>query len=208
MAVYSVKEFSVLVGIKPSNLSVYNTRGNLLIVNKTIDTSVEKNSAFLEKYRSRNIGKTEEKINVPKNTTPNVPAADDALAPPTQSQSYTESERQLKYLDTLKRKKEIEKLDIDIAKKRGEVIPTELMNPLVLQHNHSITTNYKYVIDDFIRIFSAKYGLNVNEIAEIRGKMTESLNKAIDKTTETTINSIEIIVNQYAEKRGVGERNV
>jgi hypothetical protein len=81
------------------------------------------------------------------------------------------------------------------------------MSPLVLQHNQSITTEYKYVIDEFIRIFSAKYRLNVNEIAEITGKMTQSLNKSVDKATETTINSIESIVNEYAEKRGVGERN-
>jgi hypothetical protein len=44
--------------------------------------------------------------------------------------------------------------------------------------------------------------------AEIRGKCIKEINKASDKATETTINAIEVIINQYSEKRGVGERGV
>jgi hypothetical protein len=207
MAIYTQKEFAALVNMPPNRLTIYKNRGKINIINHQVDTADAINAAFLDKYRTRNVPKQEITTTIVPKVVQTKLAVDETLFVPTENQSYSESERQLKYLDTLKRKKEIEKLDIDIAKKRGEVIPTELMSPLVLQHNQSITTEYKYVIDEFIRIFSAKYRLNVNEIAEITGKMTQSLNKSVDKATETTINSIESIVNEYAEKRGVGERN-
>jgi hypothetical protein len=204
MAIYTQKEFATLVNMPSGRLTIYRDRGKIIIENKQIDTSIEKNAAFLEKYRIRNVLKSAS-INI---ENPNQGSIDIPISSTTtEGQSYTESERQLKYLDTIKRQKEIEKLDIDIAKKKGEVIPTDLVSPLILQHNQSITTEYKYVIDEIIRLFSAKNRLNVNEIAGIRGKMTKALNKAVDKASETTVNSISVIINNYAEKRGVGERN-
>jgi hypothetical protein len=208
MAVYSKKELSALVGIEPKNISVYHRRGKLQMIDGKIDTENLLNAAFLEKYRGRNSSKITNPETEPNKVPPITPPTDDILIIPTESQSYTESERQLKYLDTLKRKKEIEKLDIEIAKKKGEVVPTELLNPIVLQNNQSMVTQFKYTVDEIIRIFSAKMQLSGVDQAEIRGKCIKEINKASDKATEATINAIEVIINEYSEKRGVGERGV
>lgn len=224
MALHTKKQFSDLCGIATNNLSVQIARGKVILTGDIIDDTIDKNRAFLEKRISKKtieseispIAKTKnhEQIIIP------VPKLSDQkieqgstdqkfeLVSPDEKQSYTESERQLKYLDTVKRKAEIEKLYLDVAKKKGEVIPSELVKPVFLQHNQSIVTEFKNAADDIVRMFAKKKSLTVNEVAEITGELTSSINNAINKATTTTINSVDSIVNDFAEKKGVGERNV
>lgn len=63
--------------------------------------------------------------------------------------TLTNSTKKLKYLDTIKRTKEIEKLQIEIQKKKGEVVPVELIKPVILQHNQSILTEFKNMMMKF-----------------------------------------------------------
>lgn len=208
MAVYPQKEFAELVGMPTGRLTIYHNRGKIVISNKTVDTSIDKNAAFLEKHRLKKEEK-EVQPDVKKEKASSSTNQNDApLADPNPDQKYSESERQLKYLDTLKRKMEIEKIEIENAKKRGEVIPSALLKPVILQHNQSIVTQFKIAVDDLIRIFGTVMGLNTNDIAEIRGKCYTAINEAVDKASENTVNSIKTIIIEYSNKRGVGERTV
>jgi hypothetical protein len=205
MAIYPQKEFAALVGMPTGRLTIYANRGKVIIKNKTIDTSIDKNEAFLEKYRTKN---DEKEVKPDSKKNKSVPPANqnDPPGDPSPDQKYSESERQLKYLDTLKRKMEIEKIEIENAKKRGEVIPSQLLAPVILQHNQSIVTQFKIAVDDLIRIFGTVMSLNTNDIAEIRGKCYEAINHSVDKASENTVNSIKTIIIDYSNKRGVGER--
>lgn len=211
MALHSKKQFADLCGIATNNLSVQIGRGKVIVVNDLIDDTQEKNKAFLQKRISKNQPNLNQQTNTSVVLTENIINSQKnpiELIQPNENQSYTESERQLKYLDTLKRQAEIEKLSLDVAKKKGEVIPSELIKPVFLQHNQSIITEFKNVTDEIIRMFAKKKSLSVNEVAEITGELTSCINNAMNKATTATVNSIESIVNDFAEKKGVGERNV
>jgi hypothetical protein len=205
MAIYPQKEFAALVGMPTGRLTIYANRGKVIIENKTIDTSIDKNEAFLEKYKIKNDQK-EIKPSLKKNKIVQTEKENNFPVDPSPDQKYSESERQLKYLDTLKRKMEIEKIEIENAKKRGEVIPSALLKPVILQHNQSIVTQFKIAVDDLIRIFGTVMSLNTNDIAEIRGKCYEAINHSVDKASENTVNSIKTIIIEYSNKRGIGER--
>lgn len=215
MALHSKKQFADLCGIATNNLSVQIARGKVIVVNDLIDDTLEKNKSFFEKRASKKPANSNQsasiEINTSKITTESIvkpPQNLNELIAPSENQSYTESERQLKYLDTLKRAAEIEKLSLDVAKKKGEVIPSELVKPVFLQHNQSIITEFKNVTDEVIRMFAKKKSLSVNEVAEITGELTSCINNAMNKATTATVNAIDSIVNDFAEKKGVGERNV
>lgn len=196
MALLTKKEIAELCGLETKNLSVYITRGKVIVgKNDLIDTNVDKNKSFIEKRKG--------KISDVKIQTTTV--IESKVSEQSEGQSYTESERQLKYLDTIKRQKEIEKLDIEIQKKKGEVVPSELIKPVFLQHNQSIITEFKNATDEIIRIFSKKRSLTVEEVAEIKGETTETINNAINKATFSTIKSVESIVSEHQDKKNVGE---
>lgn len=215
MALHSKKQFADLCGIATNNLSVQIARGKVIVVNDLIDDTLEKNKSFFEKRASKKPANSNQNASSETNTSKisvesvvKLPQNPNELIAPSENQSYTESERQLKYLDTLKRQAEIEKLSLDLAKKKGEVIPSELVKPVFLQHNQSIITEFKNVSDEVIRMFAKKKSLTVNEVAEITGELTSCINNAMNKATTATVNAIDSIVNDFAEKKGVGERNV
>jgi uncharacterized protein YjgD (DUF1641 family) len=215
MALHSKKQFADLCGIATNNLSVQIARGKVIVVNDLIDDTLEKNKSFFEKRASKKPANSNQNASSETNTSKisvesvvKLPQNPNELIAPSENQSYTESERQLKYLDTLKRQAEIEKLSLDLAKKKGEVIPSELVKPVFLQHNQSIITEFKNVSDEVIRMFAKKKSLTVNEVAEITGELTSCINNAMNKATNATVNAIDSIVNDFAEKKGVGERNV
>lgn len=200
MALLTKKEISDLCGLETKNLSVYITRGKVIVgKDDLIDTTIDKNKAFIEKRKG--------KVSDVKIQTPTVIESKINSQPQEQSegQSYTESERQLKYLDTIKRQKEIEKLEIEIQKKKGEVVPSELIKPVFLQHNQSIITEFKNATDEIIRIFSKKRSLTVEEVAEIKGETTETINNAINKAIISTVKAVESIVLEHQDKKNVGE---
>lgn len=201
MPIVDKKEFSKLCGKPVNKLWTYIDRGKIILLGDgKLDTNDPRNKAFLEKWAART------DTNTPIQT-PTILESKIQQPAPEQSegQSYTESERQLKYLDTIKRQKEIEKLEIEIQKKKGEVVPSELIKPVFLQHNQSIITEFKNATDEIIRIFSKKRSLTVEEVAEIKGETTETINNAINKATFSTVKAVESIVSEHQDKKNIGE---
>jgi hypothetical protein len=119
---------------------------------------------------------------------------------------FKESERLLKFLDTVKRKKETQKLDIEIAKKNGEVVPTDVILPVFTRHNTHLLTSFKNASEAILTEYSKIRDLNTEEIAHIRASIIAETNKAIMKATELTESDVKGIVDDYAAKKGVGER--
>ena len=119
--------------------------------------------------------------------------------------TLTNSTKKLKYLDTIKRTKEIEKLQIEIQKKKGEVVPVELIKPVILQHNQSILTEFKNAGDEILRIMSKKYSFSVEDLAFCKGEFVKTINNSMGKAIYATTKSIDSIIQNHIEKKGVGE---
>lgn len=204
---YSIDEFASACGMPRKSLMVYVGRKKVIVEAGKIDDSNDKNKAFLAKKK---IDPTKQPPPVKEKAPPSTEVKDNSVFETVishEGQSYTESERQLKYLDTLKRAKEIEKLDVEIAKKKGEVIPSELVKPVFLQHNQSIVTEFKNSADEIIRIISKRKDLTVNEVAEITGELIGCINTSINKATKLSIKAVENIIKDFTDKKGVGEKN-
>lgn len=115
-------------------------------------------------------------------------------------------ETAIKWHQLEKLKKENEIKDIEIAKKRGEVIPSGLVPPVFVQHNQSFLTCFKNVAEQIVTDFGQIKKLSPAEISTMRGRMYAAINDGMKKSEETTTMAIKNIVREYVEKRGVGER--
>ena len=191
--------------MEQNSLAVYLKRGDVVLDNDFLDTDDPKNKMFIERRVAK--GKVPsnpiqtEYVNGQAVITENKSKPTDDGIP-----DYAESERRVKYYDALKREKEVEKLELDIQKKRGEVIPSELIPPVILQHNQSIITSIKNEFDEWLRNHAKRYDLGVNEIAEIRTQAVQWINTGMNKATAMSVRAVENIVKDYQDKRGVGER--
>lgn len=213
MALLTKKEFAGLCDIATKNLATYILRKKVVArEDGLIDTADEKNKAFLQKYAK---AKTEAapQITIPEPSKEeegtiqvNLGDGGQLVLDLKNIPQYKDSERLLKYLDTLKRQREVEKLELENAKKKGEVIPSELIQPLFMQHNQSLITEYKNATDEIVRTIKKKKDLNANEEAEIKGQLVQIVNTAMEKATTMTIKGLDNIINDFKDKRGRGEK--
>lgn len=203
-----------MCGMTTGNLSNMVTRGKVVYSGDYIDDSIDPNKSFLcmrkelavnPKKKKEVESKTERPApvvkpsvihnnKVPKVATVNVGGAIyDLNAKKIQTQ-----------ID--KMNMEMEKLRLNNSKFMGEVIPSGLIKPMILQHNQSILTESKNTIDNIIMIIAKKKDLSSAEVAEIKSKYLFEVNEMIKKSTQLTVKSINNVINEFSEKRNVGER--
>lgn len=208
MAIFSKKEFATQCGISTSYLSVQINRGKVVLNDeKKIDTSNERNALYLEKNKKGNIALTVDPVQKVQSTVKNVPTSDATKEDSGEIPSFNVSERLLKYLDTQKREKEVEKLSIEIQKKRGEVIPSELIKPVFLQHNQYILMEMKNADEEMLSLMLHKYDIKSEDVAFLRAEWTKRRNACITNAISASLKGVSSIVNEFTEKKGVGQRN-
>lgn len=233
MPIYSLTEFAKLCGRKKPHVSqdagekrgkvIYNKDGN-------IDSSDPVNAAYLAKWQALTAGANEggETIQVPPALTPKVTkhteafqvqvsetdiAADNTLDSngdfgihdlPTGN--LTSLQTLQKRLDAAKTKKDIEKLQLQIDKLNGILIPTEPTVAVVIHVVKEFQTAFKHSGDNLITEFAVKFGLTSEEKAEFRTALINTINKATEEGIKSAKNGIGNIVNDYSQSRGKGER--
>ncbi|HXP50681.1 MAG TPA: hypothetical protein VN922_12035 [Bacteroidia bacterium] len=211
MAFHTREEFALKCGLSKSNLFNYITRGNVILNGELIDDTNEKNKSFLEKRKAKAKQVSNEKQTKVIEAAGQPPQIETDEATqnevPLPNQTYSESERQLKYQDVLKRQKENEKLELEIKKKQGELIPVEMVKSIVVSLTENVKIAWTDATDDMIIHISAKYHLTREDAAELKIKQNSILNKAVDKYVDTTKKSLKRIQQEYSEKKNVGEHS-
>ena len=94
---------------------------------------------------------------------------------------------------------------MEIAKKRGELIPTEIVRKLVVQQSEGTKIAYTEACESLILIFSQKRQLTAVEVSEIRKDFIGIVNTAINTSIDITNRNMTEIVKEFSEKRGVGQ---
>lgn len=216
MAILSKKEFSALAGIKSNQLSVHIDRGQVLVrEDGQIDTFEDKNILFIEKRKSKSQSMQDAEPSPFVQPSPKQRAksyeeieseGEDADEDSNGIPSLTTSERKKKHLETIKIAQEIELLKLREEKLKGIVVPSELIKPLFLQHNQSIVSEFKNTADEIIRTIGKRKSLNANEMAEIKGELVKIINVSIGKATKASVKAVDIIINDFSDTRGKGER--
>jgi phage terminase Nu1 subunit (DNA packaging protein) len=193
MTVISKKEFAALCGMATNKLWTYTDRGHVILLGDgKVDCNDPRNVAFLQKHSAK---KTEEP------------------AKTTTSPAVTEENNSYASLDLKKTEAQVDKLTQEVRllklkeeKLKGVVVPSELIKPVFLRHNQSILTEVNNEITEFVRLFSKKRSLTIEETAEIKADVVKWFNDVMAKATLASSAEIKNIVNNYSEKRGVGER--
>jgi len=206
MALMTKKEFAHACGMETNALAVYlHPSRAQVVINEAgyIDTENPTNGFFLTKRTAK--GKT--KGNIPNfNSSPVYLPKDDKTTTDTELPSYEQSEQLVKFWDAKKREKEVEKLQLEIEKKRGVVVPSELIEPILLQHNQSLISAFENACDRILTMYAKIKDFNPMEIAEMRGEITLSINEGIDKATIMSLKEVENIVNEFSERIGSGNK--
>jgi len=110
-------------------------------------------------------------------------------------------------LTAQKTKEEVEKLRIQNAKANAEVIPTDLVQDVITRFNKNMITAFHNLAEQRISILAKKYKLSNADIASERGILIEQVNQASKEGIEISLKEVNVIADEYAAKRGVGQRN-
>lgn len=188
------------------------SRGKVVLnQNGLIDGGHESNQHF---YQKRTEGKQlPDEIEAPPEK--NIPRIDVYAAPSTYiHQDPNPGFRTIAQLDKEKKQKELDKIEIETrilrikeAKQKGELIPTDLVKPLFIQHTKSIVTAFHNAAESLISEFAKRKNLNLNEIAEIRKELISVVNTASENAKGESLKQVKNIQDEYSQKRERGERS-
>jgi len=230
MAILTKKTFANQCDIETKYLSVDISRGKVVVnADGMIDTTEPKNQIYIQKKLMgkdpNSISTPEpikpkiEKISVPRgNVAPQQPKASMQLPEGItegevntalqmiEGMDYQQLEMLYKYLQGEKLKTDIEKNKIEIEKKMGVVVPSEPLIPIVKQHNHFILQEQKNADEELLIAMAHKYDIAPSDTAYLRGEWIRLRNDAVTKATNLTVKAIGDVINDYSEKRGVGQR--
>lgn len=214
MALHTKKAFAEMCGMKTGNLSNMVARQKVVYSGDYVDDSIEPNKSFLEQRKAKAINSGEpeaakaqveylnpkvSKPQPPKQTTPNVSINQQAVEIAALMAEKTNTQIE-------KMRIEMDKIRLQNSKFMGEVIPSGLIKPVILQHNLSIITESKNMLDNITRILAKKYGIPPDEVANFKSEYIKELNVMIKKASGLTSKSVTNIINEFAEKKSVGER--
>lgn len=202
MAFHTKKDFSTLCGIRSGDLYNYMKRGKVVFENNLVDDKNPLNRAFLDKYVAKNPVSSPKKAVVKK-------AKEDRMQEYSDNSevSLTNMLKEKTVLESLQKRNQITLQQIEIQKKRGELVPTHAVNSLFVQHSESIKTAYVEASDNLVVILSQKHNLNAVDIADIRSKFFGIVNKAVDTAIDASVRNMKAIVKEYSVKKGVNSEN-
>ena len=207
MAVYSRSEFCDVSGIKSNQINIYIKRKNIYInEDDKIDCSIEPNKTFLQKRLSKSKGLP--KTIVETNNEPVVKKIQ-----PKQTADYgtlTESmqlDLEQKRYSVQKIRLEVDLKEIDKQKKEGALIPIDLIKPIMSTQMHTITNEFKNYMEEFLRDVAKVYNISPVDIADRKGILVRGLNKAVEKSVDSSMKKVKVLLLEFSETRRVGEHD-
>lgn len=213
MAFLSKSEFCELYLIKSKDLSNYIKRGNVVVDSDgLINSDEDKNRQFIVRRRA----KMDNALADPaiKSDSPRAAARmrevmdGDSDSPSDGSgiMSLTQSDQHYKHYLAVKTERSAESERLKIAKMRGEVIPSELIPPVFLQHNQSFITAFKQAAEEMLTDYGKIKRFSIEEIAAMRAKLYSTINTYGKRAINDSLKAVAVIVQDFSIKRGVGER--
>jgi hypothetical protein len=216
MAILTKKEFCTLVGMETKRLSRFVDQGRVVLNNDgTITDSLPVNAVFLKNYqdkialkKSKDEGTFERKpVYVPPPPKPRkkvLPVGDNDDQEIEANHRFN-IELETKQVALKRAKVDLELKEIDRAKKLAELIPLELVKPIMKILAHSMVTEIKNYVEESDRIFFKKFNVPAKEAAERKGLLTKGINVANEKAMEAAVKKVLVMAQDFANTKGVGE---
>jgi hypothetical protein len=226
MALHTRNQFTEVCGLNPrlggdrGIIGKAIERGNIILTaDGFIDDHEFKNVKFLEKYQIKAASRppvVESEANTEGGESYPLPEQKKAEAKQTKKASaYAPKvneeafklDRELKVQELEKKAAETRLLHLKEQKLKGEVVPIDLIRQLFTTHAQSVITSQKDGLEELLINITQEYRLSSEQLARLRGKMTQILNNAVDKAGAATKRTMKTLVDDFAVKREVGEHD-
>lgn len=180
-----------------------------------VDTSIPQNEAFMLKCKAKAV-KNGKDVGAVKSEGKRSTTKKEGKPAPDPKVLREQRERQdalynldmeKKAIDIRKAKRESELLEARQQKLNGELIPTELIKTLFVQHTENIKTAYTDGSENLIVILAQRKQMSSTEVSELKKDFIGIINKAIDGAIDTTKRTLNNIIKEYSQKRGVGQHD-
>lgn len=193
------KKFVDQTGIRATHINTYAKRGKIVLTNDgkiDLDNPVNKQFIARRKGLTETAHKTEGQQHSGKTD-----QETEALL------GIRELERIKKSLDIQKTTEEVELLKIKKEKAQGLVIPLDLTKDLFSRNVKNMVVEFDNAADRILTMIASKHKLSNEDVANYRGHIKKKINEAVDDTIKQTKKEISLIINEFAEKRGAGEKD-
>ncbi len=198
------------------HLHTYITRGTIVRRKDNLfDTENTKNKIFIEKRKVKeNIVKP---VNVQKRSKNKTKSESKKKESKDKAQSKVDENAVnenlkddiLKYEShrTQKMKYDAEMAKLKMQKLKGEVIPIDFAQRIFGIHFKNISVEFYNVIDNLAIMLVEQLKGNRKDLIEIRKKLKESLNNAVQESKRKSIEDLNEASKEFAEKKGRGEND-
>lgn len=223
MAYLTKQEFAQKCGLTVSNLGNYIKRDKVKLSGEFVDDTLQINRDFLARRKEllkKKQAKKVKKSSANGNGLPNFvePDAPEPDTTPPNIDDDDEDEDDLETADKdglyeqkmraeIKRIKSVEELNrLKIQKQQGELIPSDLVKPLLSQLSLSISSGFKNAAEILITEISHKKKLTLEETADLRKRLINVTNDAVREGVLEAKRGASLIIETTKTTRGVGER--
>ena len=189
--------------MESKKLSVYVKRGKAIQTGELFDDTIPENAHFITHWSEKLGGQAADEKATASNGKKGKEPKSTGPAP---LSIMHELDKKKKELESQKLQQEVLKLEMDLAKKAGQVIPTELVKSLFAQTFKGFTVAFKHAVDNILIEISKRKKFSNEEMAEYRGRLVQKINEAVDKGVVDSQKNITNVVNEYTERRKQGER--
>jgi hypothetical protein len=233
MAFLSAKEFAIRAGTTPNNIGTYELRGKIFkAANGLYDDTDPRNVAWLDKrLRKKEVAAamgSEEAPAVESKPSPEggndqpargrgrpkAPKKKAKRLRMTAEEKTKRAERdedvsitrEKNKIELEKKRKELHLQELQLAKKQGQLMPTDLAQATIKQFSKDIITGFYQSIDNLLTEIGKKRRMERDEMAELRTIMRKLLNEGVDKAVDLSQKSVINIAGAYSEKLDTWER--
>jgi len=209
MPLLKPKEFAMSVGVPYGTLRQHINRGKLFKSGDYIDSDFAPNKEYILEQTE---GKGLNVDIVPNSEISNKPTGGakvavklskpDVQKPKDSDGMYTRK----RIADVLKTEKEIELKNLQIEKIRGELMPVEIVQRIMIVNMQSIFREFESASENIASVYCEILGGNRDHLAKMGEEMREALQDSIKNAKENSKAEISGVIKEYSATRSRGER--
>lgn len=189
MAIYTKTEYCKASGVNHAYLKKYIDRGKVIVTGNKIDTSFPENQTFLDERSEGEKSKIKAAEVIP------VELDED------QKEKVRNLSLEQKKENLRKTTAEADKKELEAAKLRGEAVPVDLVRNIVSQLSQSFIMQFRDAAEGYMFEIAHAAKLKEKEIADLRGKLVESINGAMQTAVEIARKDLKSLAAEYSQNK-------
>lgn len=209
MPLLKPKNFAIAVGVSYNTLRQHISRGKLFKSGDYIDSDFAPNKEYiLEQTEGKGLNidivSNSEISNKPTGgAKANVKISKPEVQKPKETDGMYSRKRMA---DVLKTEKEIELKHLQIEKIRGELMPVDIVQKIMIVNMQSIFREFESACENIGSVYCEILGGNRDHLAKMAEEMRESLQDSIKNAKENSKAEITAVIKEYSATRNRGER--